>query len=102
FTRFFFLCSIWASLELALSSNPAINVHVRVRRKRNPSPLSKKSSAANRWLRYDPFCSARFSVYLNQRTGSARTCPPDRSLLISEGSTARRVALALLFGRCCT
>src|ERR1700674_852661 len=102
FNFFFFLWGIWASLELALNSNPAINVHVRVRRKRNPSPLSNKSSAANSRLRYDPFCSVRFLVYLNQRAGSARTCPPDRFLLISEGSTPRRVASALLLGACRT
>src|SRR5216683_557937 len=68
FTFFFFLWSIWASLGLPLiNKKPAINIHIRVRRKRNPSPLSRKSSAADRWLGHNPFCSLGLQVYLNPR-----------------------------------
>src|ERR1700730_13295704 len=77
---FFFLCRIWASLELALSSNPAINVHVnvhvRVRRKYNVH-LSLENLPPPTDGLGDPFCSV-FPVYLNQRTGFTRNLPAAR------------------------
>src|ERR1700739_3587871 len=91
---FFFLCRSWAWLEPTLNSNAAINVdvniHVRVRRRRklHLSPENLPPPPEGRARSVSPV----FPVYLNQRTGSLRSCPFSPGSLVSELFPSLKVA----------